>query len=48
MNDFCIQMLLQLISISGCDSKSRKITGRPFREAKIKGVSLNIGIEFRK
>ena len=48
MNDFCIQMSLQLISIPGCDSKSWTISGWPFSEAIIKGVSLNIGIQFHK
>ena len=48
MNDFCIQMFLLLISIPGCDSKSLTISVWPFLEAQIKGVSLNIGIEFPK
>ena len=48
MNDFCIQMSLQLISIPGCDSKSWTISVWPFAEAPIKGVELNIGIQFHK
>ena len=48
MNDFCIQMFLQLISIPGCDSKSWTISVWPFSEAQNKGVWLNIGIQFPK
>ena len=48
MNDFCIQIFLQLISIPGCDSKSWTISVWPFDEARIKGVLLNIGIQFHK
>ena len=46
MNDFCIQMVAMLISIPGCASKSRTISVWPFLEAKINGVSVNIGIQF--
>ena len=46
MNDLGIQMSLLFISILGCDSKSRTISGWPLYEAKIKGVSLNIKIQF--
>ena len=48
MNTFGIQMSLQLISIPGCESKSLTISVRPFLEAQIKGISLNIGIQFHK
>ena len=48
MNDFCISMFLQLISIAGCDSKSRTTSVWPFLEASIIGVSLNVGIKFHK
>ena len=48
MNDFCIQMPLQLISILGCDSKSWTISVKPLVEAQIKGVLLNNGIQFDK
>lgn len=37
-------MVLQLTSIPGCDSKMRTTAVWPSREAKIKGVSLNMGI----
>ena len=48
MNDFCIQMHLQLISIPGCDSKSSTISVWPFSEAQIKGVLLNMVSQFHK
>ena len=48
INDCGIQMVLLLISIPGCDSKSRTISVRPFSEAQIKAVLLNIGIQFHK
>ena len=48
MNDFSIQMSLQLISIPGCNSRSWTIAAWPFSEAKIKGVSFNIRIQFPK
>ena len=48
MNDFCIQMSLQLISIPGCDNKSWTIWVGPFSEAQIKGVELNIEFQFHK
>ena len=47
-NDFCIQTFLQLISIPGCDSKSRTISVSPFDEAQIKGVRLKMEIQFHK
>ena len=48
MNDFCIQMSLLLISIPGCDSKSRTISVWPLFEAKSNGVLLNIEIQFHE
>ena len=42
MNICCIQMVSQLISIPGWDSKSRTISILPLVEAQIKGVSLII------
>ena len=48
MNSFCIQIPLGLISIAGCDSKSRTISVWPFAEAQIKGVKGNIGIQFHR
>ena len=48
MNDFCIQMFLQLISIPGWLNKSWTISVWPFPDAKIKGVELNIWIKFHK
>ena len=48
MNDFCIQMSLQLISIPGCVIKSWTISVWPFRDAEFKGVSLIIWIKFHK
>ena len=46
MTDFRIQMFSQLISIPGCDSKSWTISVWPSDEAQIKGVLLNVGIQF--
>ena len=43
---FYIHMFLQLISIPGWDSKSWTMLIWPCNKANIKGVSLNIGIQF--
>ena len=48
MNEFCIQMSLQLISIPGCDSKIRTISLCPFCEAENKAALLKIGIQCHK
>ena len=48
MNDFCIKISWQLISMPGCNSKSWTIWVWPFCEAQIKGVWLNIGLQFQK
>ena len=48
MNEFRLQMSLQLISIPGCDNKSLIMLVRPFCEAEIKGVQLKIEIQFHK
>ena len=48
MNDFCIQMSLQLISNDGCDNNNWTISVWPLYEAEIKGISLNIEIQFHK
>ena len=48
MSDFYIQMSLQLISIPGCDNKSRAMLVWPFFIAQLKGVLLKLGFLFHK
>ena len=45
---FRIQILLQLISIPGCDNKSRTMSVFLLCEAQLKGVLLKLGILFHK
>ena len=48
MNDLCIEIALQLISIPGCDNKSWTTSVWPFDEATSKGVLFNNWIQFQK
>ena len=41
-------MSLQLISMPGCDNKSRTISVCPLDDATINDVLLNVEIEFQK
>ena len=45
-NDYCCEIVLSLISILGWDSKSWKMSILPFIEAQMKGVELNMEIQF--
>lgn len=48
MNDFCIEMFLQLISIPDFVSKIRTISVKPYSDERIKGVALIIRFQYHK